>query len=308
VANPPKKRGLGRGLGALMGDVANEDAQVKPAVKSAQASAAPQALSDGTRLLMIDPTTIKPNPKQPRHVFNEEALEELCESIKRDGIQEPVIVREVGGGYELVSGERRVRASVMADLREIPAVCREISDRDMLKLGLIENIQREDLNAIECARAYKDLIDEFGWTQEQCADQVGKRRATVANTLRLLNLPDEVQDMLSDNTLSMGHAKALLSLKTPAAQRVAARKAVNEGLSVRQVEQMGAAKTAKAAAAFPAKAKDPNITSLENELRRHLGAKVSITPTADGRGKVEIEYYNNDDLDRVINLLKGKQR
>jgi len=288
-----------------MGDVAREESVSTP-VATSEGIIAPQSMLDGSRFLMLDPTQIKPNPKQPRHVFNEEALEELCESIKREGVQEPVLVREVHGEFELISGERRVRASVMADVREIPAICRDISDSEMLKLGLIENIQREDLNPIECARAYRGLIEEFGWTQEQCADQVGKKRVTVANTLRLLNLPDEVQEMLNDASLSMGHAKALLSIKNPAAQRAAARKAVNEGLSVRQVEMLGTPKTAKAGTtATTTKSKDPNISSLENDLRRHLGTKVSISPSSGERGKIEIEYYSHEDLDRLVGLLKG---
>jgi ParB family chromosome partitioning protein len=298
-----KKKGLGKGLGALIsGNSKAFDAPQPP--PAAAPAAGPQALPDGTRLLLLDPTEIQPNPKQPRRVFREEALEELSASIKRDGVQEPIIVRQVGETYELVSGERRVRASIMADLTEIPAVCRDISDSEMLKLGLIENIQREDLNAIEAALAYQQLIEEFSWTQEQLATEVGKKRATVANTLRLLNLPEVVQEQVADGSLSMGHARALLALPTAAAQAAAARKIVKEGLSVRQAEKLAEEGSGKAKKEAPKK--DPNIAALEDSLRRSLGTKVALKATAPDRGRIEIEYYSHDELERLLALLRGR--
>lgn len=298
-----KKKGLGRGLGALIGG--NAKAFEEPAAPAAApAAAAPEGLPDGTRLILLDPTAIRPNPKQPRRVFREEPLEELAASIKRDGVQEPIIVRQVGGAYELVSGERRVRASIMADLTEIPAVCRDISDSEMLKLGLIENIQREDLNAIEAALAYQQLIDEFGWTQEQLAAEVGKKRATVANTLRLLNLPESIQDQVADGALTMGHARALLALPTAAAQIAAARKIVKEGLSVRQAEKLAEAGSGKQPKEPPKK--DPNLAALEDSLRRSLGTKVAVKATAPDRGRIEIEYFSQDELDRLLALLRAR--
>lgn len=283
-----KQRGLGRGLGALL-----------PNEKPSQDADTPS----GDRILHLDPSAIEPNPMQPRRVFLEEHLEELAASIKRDGVQEPVIVREQDGVYQLISGERRVRASRMAGMKTVPAICREVSDRDLLRLGLIENIQREDLNPIETARAYRQLSDEFAWTQEQLSDEVGKKRATVANTLRLLNLPEDVQDRVSEGSLSMGHARALLALDDPAAISAACRKVISEGLSVRQVEQMASAEKAKKKPGAP-KPKDPNISHLEDELRRSLGTKVALKHSSSGGGKIEIDYYNLDELDRILEMLR----
>lgn len=299
-----KKKGLGRGLGALIGPNSKAFDEPAPAAPAAAAAAVPDALPDGSRLLLLDPTEIQPNPKQPRRVFREEALEELSASIRRDGVQEPIIVRQKGDGYELVSGERRVRASIMADLTAVPAVCRDISDSEMLKLGLIENIQREDLNAIESALAYQQLIDEFNWTQEQLATEVGKKRATVANTLRLLNLPEVVQEQVADGSITMGHARALLALPTASAQAAAARRIVKEGLSVRQAEKLAEAGSGKARKDPPKQ--DPNIAALEDSLRRSLGTKVALKSTAPDRGRIEIEYYSQDELERLLNLLRGR--
>lgn len=296
-----EKKKLGRGLDALLGEGAR-------ALEAAPAGTAEQTLSDGSRLVFVDPRALHSNPQQPRQTFDEEALEELCASIKRDGIQEPVVVRPAGKGYELVSGERRVRASVMADLETIPAICREVTDKDMLRLGLIENIQREDLNAIELATAYQQLLDEFGWTQEQLADEVGKRRATVTNTLRLLNLPDVVQEMVADGSLSMGHARALLAIESPERQAAAARKVVSEELSVRQAERLAAGSGAKKnkTAGKPAKPRDPHLAGLEDDLRRRLGTKVTLKPGAQGRGKIEIEYFDMDELERLLEILRSR--
>jgi len=303
---PAKKKGLGKGLGALLGD-----ATVQPAPAPAPSLApGPAALEDGTTLLSLDPREIKPNPQQPRHQFDEDALEELADSIRHDGVQEPVLVRRnTAGDYELISGERRVRASVMADLATIPAICRDVSDRDLLRLGLIENIQREDLNPIETARAYQQLIDDFGWTQEELADQVGKKRATVANILRLRQLANPVQDLVAEGQLTLGHAKALLAIQAPDRQHAAARKIIENGLSVRQAEQLGARGPEKATSrksdAPPSTTKDPHIAEIENSLRRTLGTKVTLR-TADGaKGKIEIDYYNLDELERILTHLKG---
>jgi ParB family chromosome partitioning protein len=303
-----RKSGLGRGLGALIGGGAAFDV-VPAADRAAPSTLAPattQALEDGSRLLLIDPRTVRPNPKQPRHFFDEGTLQELAESIKRDGVQEPVIVRKNDGVYELVSGERRVRASVIAGLDRIPAVCREVSDEDMLKLGLIENIQREDLNAIETARAYKALATHFGWTQEQLAEQVGKKRATVTNMLRLLNLPDEVQQMVIDGSLSMGHARALLALELPARQTALARRAIEEGLSVRDVERAvaPAVRPPVPEAKAPAR-KDPHVAQVEDELRRRLGTKVHVSTDANWKGNIEIDFFNLDELERILDILRG---
>ncbi len=301
-----KKSGLGKGLGALLGGSPAGAANVPHTSEPAQAPSptlAPEALPDGTRLVLVDPSELHPNPKQPRTHFDEDALQELSESIRRDGVQEPVLVRErKGGGYELISGERRVRASVMADVRQIPAVVREVSDRDLLRLGLIENIQREDLNAIETAEAYQQLIDEFGWTQEQVADEVGKQRATVTNTLRLLKLEPHVRNLVAEGKLSMGHARALLAVANPAQQQALANRAVRDGLSVRAIEDLAAAAKSGAKPAPPAQ-QDPNIVNIQDRLRRMLGTKVSVKHGNGGKGRIEIEYYSLDEFERILDLL-----
>lgn len=305
----PKRKGLGKGLGALIGGGAPLNrpapAPTPAATPEPPAPAEPASLSDGAILIELDPSEIRSNPKQPRHVFREEALQELAESIRRDGVQEPVLVRKSGDHYELISGERRVRASIMADKKVIPAVVRDVSDRDMLKLGLIENIQREDLNAMETAQGYQDLMDEFGWTQEQVSQEVGKKRATVANMLRLLNLPEPVQAMVADGSLSMGHARALLSIESVAGQINAARKIVLEGLSVRQAEKLATEQKKPGETPAPKPPKDPNIAQLEDDLRRRLGTKVHLKTQEGGKGRIEIEYFSLDELERLLEMLRG---
>jgi len=284
-----KKGGLGKGLGALISTISDMEAET--------------ARATGATVLELNPREIKPNPKQPRTAFNEETLQELAESIKRDGVQEPVIVRKIAGGYQLVSGERRARACVIAGLDTIPALCRAVSDDDMLRLGLIENIHREDLNAIELAKAYAMLLDEFGCTQEELAEALGKNRATVTNTLRLLQLPKEVQERIVDGSLTMGHARALLALDTAQAQRAACNQVIKRGLSVRQAEKLASApKTKTHKAKFTEK--DPDLAELEDELRRRLGTKVVLRPAGKNKGKIEIEYYSLDDLERILARLR----
>ena len=307
-----KKKGLGKGLGALLGGggALRPPTAPEPATPEVPAApAAPVTLTDGTRLIEIDPSELKPNPKQPRLVFDEGALEELAESIKRDGVQEPVIVRPAAdGGYELVSGERRVRASIMADRMLIPAVVRDISDADMLRLGLIENIQRENLNPIETAKAYHELMREMSWTQDRLAQELGKKRATVANTLRLLQLPDSVQEHLAAGTLTMGHAKALAVLKTEEEQERMAGKILAKGLSVRESEDLvnhAAAPRSLNKQAPPRPKKDVNVAQIEDDLRRKLGRKVAIRNSEDGRGFVELSFFSWADLDVLIDQIKS---
>jgi ParB family chromosome partitioning protein len=285
-------------LGALIsGPARDEDPEVE--IRLAPAPAEP----DGQRILQLDPHGIKPNPKQPRVTFNEEALGELAESIRRDGVFEPIIVRESGAGYELVSGERRVRASIMAGLETVPAICRDVSDADMLKLGLIENIQREDLNAIELAEAYQTLINEFGWTQEDLSLEVGKKRTTVTNTLRLLNLPADVQRAVAEGAISMGHARALLALKSVKDQSAACRLIIERDLSVRQAEKLASPPKARSKRES---ARNPHVAAIEDDLRASLGTKVTLrSQGADAsKGTIEIEYYSLDDLDRILDVLR----
>lgn len=290
----PKKKALGKGLGALIG------LEAEPRV----GALAPEALSDGAVLLELDPRKIQANPHQPRQVFDEENLQELAESIRQDGVHEPVIVRKMNGEYQLVSGERRVRASILAELEKIPAVCREVSDRDMLRLGLIENIQRENLNPIEMAHAYQELTETFKWTQEELAKQVGKKRVTVTNMLRLLNLPINVQEEVTAGRLTMGHARALLALDSPAKQAQGCRKIIQEGLSVRQAEKLASPPKSKTNGNTDAN-RDPNIISIEDELRRTLGTRVRVKTGANHKGKIEIDYFSLDDLERILSVLRS---
>jgi ParB family chromosome partitioning protein len=287
----------------LIGPGALDDSEPK---ELERVESAPQVLDDGSVLVLIDPRQVRPNPKQPRHYFDEDALQELAESIRRDGLQEPVIVRRAGDGYELVSGERRVRASVLADQEKIPAVCRDVSDEDMLKLGLIENIQREDLNPIETAKAYKALAAHFDWTQDELAAQVGKKRATVTNTMRLLNLPMEVQDLVESGQLNMGHARALLSAETASRQSALARRAVQEGLSVREVERLASGTRATSSEAKAPARKDPHVSEIEDELRRRFGTKVRLSTNAAWKGKIEIDFFDLNELERVLRILRGR--
>jgi ParB family chromosome partitioning protein len=293
-----KKGGLGRGLGALISGPGRDD---EPDARTPISLASGESGED--RILHLDPHGIKPNPKQPRVTFDEEALEELAESIRRDGVFEPIIVRKADHGYELVSGERRVRACIMAGLETVPALCREVSDSDMLKLGLIENIQREDLNAIELAEAYQSLINEFAWTQEELSAEVGKKRATVTNTLRLLNLPGDVQRAVAEGAITMGHARALLALDSPKDQSAACRTVIEQGLSVRQAEKLAA--PAKPRAKRESE-RNPHVAAIEDNLRKALGTKVSLrTQGADAsKGKIEIEYYSLDDLERILDVFR----
>lgn len=300
-----RKGGLGKGLGALISSTTDVERSVPSAPRAPlAASPEPKGLADGSLYLLVNPRELRPNPKQPRQYFDEETLQELAESIRIDGLQEPVIVREKDGEYELVSGERRVRASILAELDAIPAVCREVSDDDMLRLGLIENIQREDLNAIETARAYRALIDDFDWTQDELAAQVGKKRATISNTMRLLNLPEDVQQCVAEDGISMGHARALLALDSATKMSNVCRRIMREGLSVRDVEKITSPRSAAQGPAA-AKVKDPHLAAIEDDLRRRLGTKVQLSANADWKGKIEIDFYNLDDLERILEMLRA---
>lgn len=303
-----KKGGLGRGLGALIpGREAADDPVEAPraAAPPIEQGAVPDS---GDRVLELDPHAIKPNPKQPRAHFNEEALQELADSIARDGVVEPIIVRRINGEFQLVSGERRVRASILAGVASVPAIVRNVDDAEMLKFGIIENIQREDLNAIELARAYEMLMREFGWTQEQCAEEVGKKRVTITNTLRLLNLPEDVQQAVIEGAITMGHARALLALPNPKAQSAACNAIVEKGLSVRQVERMTSPSEPKHAPRSAAP-KNPNIAAIEDDLRKALGTRVSVTTAGKdmSKGKIVIDYYSLDDFDRILDRLKSNR-
>lgn len=279
------KQRLGKGLGALLGNV-SLDQESKP-----------------KDLVEIDLSKIVPNKYQPRVEFNLKELEDLAASIQAKGVIQPVTVRPKGNTqYELVMGERRLRASQMAGLTKIPAYIRHISDRDMLEWALIENVQREDLNPMEEARAYERLIKEFNLTQEEIAKQVGKDRSSIANSLRLLDLPKELRDMVSDSRISVGHAKVLMTVGSRDQQVSLAKAIVEKGHSVRQADLL--AKKVSHPHHAKNKKREAIWVDLEDRLQRSLGTKVSIQTGRKG-GKIMIEYYGSEDLERLAEILLG---
>jgi len=290
------KKGLGRGLGALIKDETPADVPVKQ--------------EEGVKKVLLK--DIVRNSRQPRHVFDESALSDLTASIKEHGVLQPLLVRPAGkGGFELIAGERRLRASTAAGLTKVPVVVINATDGDSLELALIENLQRENLNVIEEAEGYRDLAVEFNLTQEEIADRVGKARASIANALRLLALPEEVQSMLSDGRLSRGHAKALLSLEIEKEQLLMAQRAVEEGLSVRNLEKL--IKRTKGVPRKPRVAKPdlpPNhVSYLSDQLHAHFGTSIRVNPCKTyangkkGKGTIEIDFFSNEDLDRILEIL-----
>ncbi len=284
------RKALGRGLSALLGDDETRSSQ------------------EAKSFLELDIELISPNAEQPRTSFPEEELAELTQSIRMNGVVQPIIVREKNGEYQIVAGERRWRAAQRAALKQIPAVVREIDDNKMLEIALIENIQRQELNAVEESRAYKKLIDELGLTQQEVAERVGKTRTFIANYLRLVKLPKVILLLLEGNRLSVGHAKALLSIEDSRLQKSLANDILQKGLSVRDVEKAAKRTAKKSPTSKSPSAKDPNITKAETRLRRRYGTQVKILPAkSGGSGKIEIEYYGTKDLDRIYNLLMDKK-
>ena len=280
---------LGRGLSSLLGDDSPKD-----------------------NILELDIDRIEPNSEQPRTSFAEAALNELAQSITANGIVQPVIVRKKGAKYQIVAGERRWRAAQRAGLRRIPVVVREVSDDKLLELALVENIQRQELNAIEEARAFRKLIDNIGLTQEMISERIGKERTLIATSLRLLRLPSEVLKLIEDEKLTAGHGRALLLSDDAAAQRRMAKLAIEMSLSVRETEKLVKRSNKINSQAIDNNriklTKDANVLSAETKLRRKLGTNVNILPGKRGSGgKVEIEYYSMDDLDRIYQLIIQSQ-
>jgi ParB family chromosome partitioning protein len=290
-----QRKALGKGLSALL--------PARPTT-AASAAAAPAPVHSPSKL-PID--TIQPNPLQPRVVFQAERLEELAASIRANGIIQPLIVRRHAGQYQLVAGERRWRAARMAGLTEVPVVVQEVADPLMLELALIENIQREDLNAIETAHAYERLGRELGLSQEEIGRRTGKDRTSIANALRLLKLPTEVQLLLAEHRLSMGHARAVLGLPTAEQQIEIAEKAAAQGLSVRQVEALVQELTSDRPKPGAKKehAQDPNVRAAVDDLERALGTRVRLVELSEQRGRIEIEYYSQAELDRLFQHIMG---
>ena len=298
---PDKQRkALGRGLSALLPPRTAVVVAAAPTLARTETQKEPAPTK-----LPID--AIQANPLQPRVIFQAERLEELAASIRANGIIQPVIVRRHQGHYQLVAGERRWRAAKMAGLTEIPVVVQEVADHLMLELALIENSQREDLNAIETAHAYERLGRELGLTQEEIARRTGKDRTSITNTLRLLKLPTEVQLLLAEHRLSMGHARAVLGLPTAEQQIEMAEKAAAQGLSVRQVEALvqqqmsGRPKSGGRKEAV----QDPNVRAAVEELERALGTRVRLVELSEQRGRIEVEYYSQTELDRLFQQLTG---
>ncbi|HTA28867.1 MAG TPA: ParB/RepB/Spo0J family partition protein [Candidatus Cybelea sp.] len=302
------KPALGRGLGALLGGSPPAGKPAAPASPTPLANPAP-AVESGERVQKIALSRIRPCSFQPRKKFSEEALRELADSIKEQGIVQPLIVRESGGHFELIAGERRWRASQLLGLPVVPVIVRQADDRAVLELALIENLQRENLNPIEEAHGYSQLIDQFQLKQEEVATKVGKSRTVVANALRLLKLSGAIQDAIRDGQLSVGHAKVILGLPNEKQQKIAADRVLKDGLNVRQTEALVTrlqthGTTGKAPAAGPL-VHDANITDLENRLRERFGTKVRLK-YSQGKGSIDIAFFNDDDLERILQIVGVK--
>ena len=258
----------------------------------------------GEAVLYIKTSSIRDNSLQPRSNYNDEKLKDLMASIKEKGILQPILVREKDGQHEVIAGERRLRAARALDLEKIPAIVKDVTDQEAFIIALIENIQWEELNPIEEAEAYRKLIEEFKYTQEEVAQSVGKDRSTVSNLLRVLRLPTEIRKSVYDGEISIGHARALLSVEIPAEQKKIFALIVKKGLSVREVENIVQSKTKGGTRRVKSESvKDHEIIALEEDLQKTLGTKVRVIPQKK-RGKVVIEYYSLDDLDRIIRLIK----
>ena len=283
-----KRMALGKGLGALI-----------PELEQAE----------GKTLLYCGIEEIRPNPSQPRKYFDESKLQELAESIKEQGILEPLIVRRIDQGYELIVGERRWRAAQKAGLKEVPVLVKEVEGRKALELSLIENLQREDLNPIEEAEAFKHLIEESDISQGELSTRIGKDRTTITNALRLLKLPIEIRNQLLQNRITSGHARAILSLESKEKQKELCALIIRKGLSVREAETLAKRWTEKPKRKVIREISrgdlESQLNSLQDSLKRYLGTKVSITHKGK-RGKIEIEYYSPEDLERIIEAILGK--
>ena len=322
------KRGLGRGLNDLLSVSEDEAKQAKkdakavskkaPAPKEKEKPApAPKKVEDESSEVMVKVTDIEPNPNQPRTNFNEDALNELAESIKRIGVIEPIVVYKKERGYEIIAGERRWRAARLAGVKEVPVIIRKYTKQQRVEIALIENIQRENLNPIEEAIAYNRLIEEFHLKQDEVADRVSKSRTTITNSLRLLKLCDKVKEMVVEQMISAGHARALITIEDPDVQYETAMTIFDQGLSVRDTEQL--VKDVNNILAIKPKDKEDApkedntallaiLSQMENNLKTTLGTKVKIKPRGKNKGRIEIEYFSSDDLERIIHIINTKEQ
>jgi ParB family transcriptional regulator, chromosome partitioning protein len=280
-------RALGKGLNALIPESATEKS---------------------SRVLVLNVNQIRPNPFQPRETFSPEEMEELVGSIREKGVIQPVLVRQQPDGYELIAGERRLRAARMLNMQEIPAIVKDVDDKDSLELALIENIQRQNLNAVEEARAYQYLIDKFQMSQDELSQVMGKARVSVTNILRLLKLPMEIQDEIKQGRISFGHGKALLEVEDVNRQRFLTQIAISKSLSVRELENLiKNLRPRKGKLTVKMTSVDPVVAVLENELQQVLATKVRVVKKKK-RGHVVIEFYSQEDLERIVDKIRGEAR
>lgn len=304
MAPGKKSKGLGRGLDALFGDVEiNLEPEVKEeSIKSIKTeidtNKKEENKTESRGISYIEINDIKPNSNQPRKTFDEEKLDELASSIKEHGLIQPVVLRSVKNGYEIVAGERRWRAARKIGLKEIPCIVKELTDEENMLLAIIENMQREDLNPIEEAEGISQMIDTYGLTQEQVSKSVGKSRPYITNSLRLLKLPEEIRKYVADGLLSSGHARAIVSAGSIARQMEIAEAAVKNGLSVRQIEKMAQEKKSSAGSKAKPRQKNADVKRVEDDLKDVLGTKVTLNQKGK-KGKIEIEFYSREDLSLI---------
>ena len=294
-----QSRGLGKGLDVL----------IKPSTKNETESQAGESVNQKTENkedgILVNLTMVEPNRKQPRKDFNEDSLQELADSIRQVGLIQPILVQDRKDHYEIVAGERRWRAAKIAGLKEIPVIIRNYTEQEIMEISLIENIQREDLNPIEEAQAYKRLLTEFNLKQDEVAERVSKSRTAVTNSIRLLKLDDRVQQMVIEDMLSTGHARALLSVENPEEQYGLAQKIFDERLNVRDVEKLvkNLHKPQKEKKETGSSTMQAIYQDIEDKLKQKLSTKVVITSKGEGSGKIEIEFYNHEDLDRLLDMI-----
>ncbi|MCM1541166.1 MAG: ParB/RepB/Spo0J family partition protein [Blautia sp.] len=291
-------RGLGKGLDSLIPNAVGEARVKKDAAKET-------VVEKKEPETLVKITMVEPNRKQPRKNFDEDALQELSDSIKQFGLLQPILVQDRKDHYEIIAGERRWRAAKLAGLKEIPVIVRDYSDQEIMEISLIENIQREDLNPIEEAQAYKRLLTEFNLKQDEVAERVSKSRAAVTNSIRLLKLSDEVQQMVIDDMISTGHARTLLAVEDKDEQYNLAQRIFDEKLSVRDVEKLvkNLHKPEKTPKKTDNKTMEAIYQDIEEKLKQKLSTKVIVTSKGEGAGKIEIEFYNNEDLDRILDMI-----
>lgn len=305
-----KRKGLGKGINNLIPetDVIRSTPKKKTEKKEVVKEVVKEVIKEvkvpvpGDTMMKI--SDIEPNREQPRKNFDKEALQELADSIKQFGIIQPIVVQKKDDYYEIIAGERRWRAAKLAKLKEVPVIIKEYSDREVMEIALIENIQRKDLNPIEEALAYKSLIDEYSLKQEELANRVSKSRTAIANSMRLLKLTDSVQNMLINDEISMGHARALLTLEQEDLQIEAAKTIVSKGLSVRDTEKLVKSILNPKKVKLPIPSAEAAIyDTIANKLREKMGTKVSINHKKNGKGKIEIEYYSQEELERLLEMF-----